>query len=218
MASAVSISPARTEPRTDEILDRIKSVFAAKGFDGASMQDLARAAGMSAGNFYRYFPSKSAIIEALVQRDLEEVQADFARIMQSPSPREALCEVIRRRLEVMEEEEGALWAEIEAAAARRAEIAALHLRMGEQIVLHLTRVFARIGNLSEAEAMHRHAARAELIILMVRGAAVSSCGPQGRGAFPPDAALRELVLRLVDQLLGEVVAEAAACPAVLQEP
>ena len=57
-------APARS--REDEILDRIRSIFAEKGFDGASMQELARAAGMSVGNFYRYFPSKSAIVEALI--------------------------------------------------------------------------------------------------------------------------------------------------------
>ena len=36
-----------------------------------------QAAGMSAGNFYRYFPSKAAIVEALVARDLAEVEEAF---------------------------------------------------------------------------------------------------------------------------------------------
>ena len=58
--------------RGSDILERIKAVFAEKGFDGASMQDLARSAGMSAGNFYRYFPSKDAIIAAMVERDLAD--------------------------------------------------------------------------------------------------------------------------------------------------
>ena len=43
--------------RTESILEGAKRAFAEKGFDGASMQDIARAAGMRAGNFYRYFPS-----------------------------------------------------------------------------------------------------------------------------------------------------------------
>ena len=33
--------------RSADLLSRVKGVFAAKGFDGASMQDLARAAGIS---------------------------------------------------------------------------------------------------------------------------------------------------------------------------
>ena len=50
--------------RSTEILASVRQTFVEKGFDGASMQDLARAAGMSVGNFYRYFPSKAAIIQA----------------------------------------------------------------------------------------------------------------------------------------------------------
>lgn len=212
MTAPILVPASRSELRSDEILDRIRSVFAAKGFDGASMQDLARAAGMSAGNFYRYFPSKNAIVEAMVQRDMDEIEDDFARIMQDPSPREAFRSVIRCRLETMEEEEGALWAEIEAAAVRRPEIAALHAHMGRQIVLHLIRVFARIGGLTDEEAAQRHQARAEAIILMVRGAAVSSCAVQTQGVVQSSPELRELVLRLTDQLLGEIAADGAARP------
>lgn len=39
------------------------------------MQDLARAAGMSVGNFYRYFPSKAAIVQAMCGYDLAEIGA-----------------------------------------------------------------------------------------------------------------------------------------------
>lgn len=47
----------KNDQKVAEILSRLRDTFAEKGFDGASMQDLARAAGMSVGNFYRYFPS-----------------------------------------------------------------------------------------------------------------------------------------------------------------
>ncbi len=40
----------------DAILAQARAAFVEKGFDGASMQDLARAAGMSAGNFYSLLP------------------------------------------------------------------------------------------------------------------------------------------------------------------
>ena len=69
------------DARSVEILDRVRHAFAEKGFDGASMQDLARAAGMSVGNFYRYFPSKAAIVEGLIHRDLSEIEATFAAVM-----------------------------------------------------------------------------------------------------------------------------------------
>ena len=78
------------DARSVEILDRVRHAFAEKGFDGASMQDLARAAGMSVGNFYRYFPSKAAIVEGLIHRDLSEIEAVFASVMGSPDPLGAL--------------------------------------------------------------------------------------------------------------------------------
>lgn len=195
-----------SNPRTGEILDRIKGIFAQKGFDGASMQDLARAAGMSAGNFYRYFPSKNAIIGALVQRDLDRMAEDFARILAAPDPRAAVQQAVRHRLETVEEEEGALWAEIEAAAARRPEIARMHERMEEEIQRQITRIFARVAGIDLAEAERRHAAEAQLILLMVKGAAVQSCGAGRCTAAPPSPALHALVLRIVDQLLGEAAA------------
>ena len=78
------------EQREAEILDSIRTIFVTKGFDGASMQDLARAAGMSVGNFYRYFPSKAAMVQAIVRRDLAEVEQKFAMILEAPDPYEAL--------------------------------------------------------------------------------------------------------------------------------
>ena len=71
------------DQRTAEILASARMVFAEKGFDGASMQDLARKAGMSVGNFYRYFPSKSAIVESLISQDMARLEQDFASILEN---------------------------------------------------------------------------------------------------------------------------------------
>lgn len=195
--------PDRIDTRTAEILDRIKGVFAAKGFDGASMQDLARAAEMSAGNFYRYFPSKDAIIGAMVRRDLDRVAEEFARVISAASPRAALVEVIRNRLATTGEEEGALWAEIEAAATRRPEIAEMHERMEAEIIRYLGRVFALIAGIAPDAAAERFAAQSQLILLMVKGTAVQSCGAGRCAVMRPSAELHALVLRIVDQILAE---------------
>jgi AcrR family transcriptional regulator len=194
----------RPDPRTGEILDRIKGVFAAKGFDGASMQDLARAAGMSAGNFYRYFPSKDAIVAAMVERDLAELEADFSAIIGSAQPRAALMARLARRLEEAARD-GALWAEIEAAAARRPEIGAIHARMMGAVMDYLMRCLARIAGVPEAEAAH-YAPHATLMILLVHGVAVSACCTPRPAGMLPAADLRALVLRVVDRLLDEIAA------------
>jgi len=60
-----------TEQKTDnakrrQILTGARKVFRAKGFDGASMEVIAREAGVSKGTLYVYFPSKEALFEALI--------------------------------------------------------------------------------------------------------------------------------------------------------
>jgi AcrR family transcriptional regulator len=52
-----------------QILDGARRVFLADGFDGASMNDLARVAGVSKGTLYVYFPSKQALFEALIREE-----------------------------------------------------------------------------------------------------------------------------------------------------
>lgn len=49
-----------------QILDGARTVFLAAGYDGASMGEIARAAGVSKGTLYVYFDSKEALFEALI--------------------------------------------------------------------------------------------------------------------------------------------------------
>jgi AcrR family transcriptional regulator len=62
------------------ILAAAERCFARAGFHRATMQDVAREAGMSPGNLYRYFPSKDAIVAGLCERDQAELAADFAEL------------------------------------------------------------------------------------------------------------------------------------------
>jgi AcrR family transcriptional regulator len=58
-------------PRTDKqeaILDAALALFAARGFHGTAVPDLATAAGVGAGTIYRYFDSKEALVNALYRR------------------------------------------------------------------------------------------------------------------------------------------------------
>ena len=48
-----------------QILEGARAVFMAAGFDGASMGEIARAAGVSKGTLYVYFDGKEALFEAL---------------------------------------------------------------------------------------------------------------------------------------------------------
>ncbi|MEE4013414.1 TetR/AcrR family transcriptional regulator [Roseibium sp. FZY0029] len=52
-----------------QILAGARTVFLAKGFDGASMEVIAKEAGVSKGTLYVYFNSKEALFEALILQD-----------------------------------------------------------------------------------------------------------------------------------------------------
>ena len=52
-----------------QIMDGARAVFLAQGFDGASMGEIARQAGVSKGTLYVYFDSKEALFEAIVEEE-----------------------------------------------------------------------------------------------------------------------------------------------------
>lgn len=58
----------RDELRRDEIVAAARACVVRHGFHAASMAQIAHEAHMSVGQIYRYFPSKEAIIHAIVER------------------------------------------------------------------------------------------------------------------------------------------------------
>jgi AcrR family transcriptional regulator len=57
-----------------KILDAALNMFRTKGFDEATMRDVATAAGVATGAAYYYYPSKDAIVLAFYQRSCVEMQ------------------------------------------------------------------------------------------------------------------------------------------------
>jgi AcrR family transcriptional regulator len=61
-----------------QILDGARRVFMDLGFDGASMGEIARAAGVSKGTLYVYFADKNRLFEAIVEEEtLEQAKVAF---------------------------------------------------------------------------------------------------------------------------------------------
>lgn len=52
-----------------QIADGARAVFLAKGFDAASMGEIARAAGVSKGTLYVYFKNKEELFETIVEQE-----------------------------------------------------------------------------------------------------------------------------------------------------
>jgi AcrR family transcriptional regulator len=64
----VTPTRARGLNRVAAILDAAISVFAAKGYDAATMTEIAERSSTAIGSLYRFFPTKDALAEALVVR------------------------------------------------------------------------------------------------------------------------------------------------------
>jgi AcrR family transcriptional regulator len=63
----MSAKSARKTIVTKEVLEQAAQLFARKGFANTSLQDVAEAIGLSRPALYYYFPSKNALLEALVE-------------------------------------------------------------------------------------------------------------------------------------------------------
>jgi AcrR family transcriptional regulator len=81
------------------IVEEAARLFAARGFDGASLADLASACGMSKSLFYHYYPSKEAILNAVMDGHMEDL---LSAIDDQPvdDPARALQRFARRLLQL----------------------------------------------------------------------------------------------------------------------
>jgi len=75
----------RAEHRPDELLDAALSLFVEQGYAHTSVAQIARAAGVSKGAVYLYFPSKQAILEGLVKRAVRPASTAALTAMNGPS-------------------------------------------------------------------------------------------------------------------------------------
>ncbi|WP_331766765.1 TetR family transcriptional regulator [Embleya sp. NBC_00896] len=76
------------------VLDVARTVFAEQGTD-ASLRDIARRAGVGMGTFYRHFPTRDALLEAVLRHGFDTLAARAGALAQSPAPDEALTAWLR---------------------------------------------------------------------------------------------------------------------------
>ena len=85
-----------------QILDGARKVFLAHGFDGASMGEIAKAAGVSKGTLYVYFDSKETLFEALTLAERGSLAEALFRLDEdSPDTRAVLRKLGISFLEMM---------------------------------------------------------------------------------------------------------------------
>jgi AcrR family transcriptional regulator len=124
-APAAARRTAEAERRL-QILEAAERAFVRHGFHATTMQHVADEVGMSAGNLYRYFPSKEAIVEGLCGLDQAERAQAFAELMADHRQiMQALCGALRRHVLAKPPEKARLLVEIWSEAGRNPRVAAM---------------------------------------------------------------------------------------------
>ncbi|MEO5935301.1 MAG: TetR/AcrR family transcriptional regulator [Duganella sp.] len=91
--------PERAQNRRNQVLEAAAVCFARSGFHGASMSEISKQAGMSAGHIYNYFDSKDAIIMAIVERESEYVTGLLRDLQTRDDPLQAMIDDARRHID-----------------------------------------------------------------------------------------------------------------------
>lgn len=69
--------------KKDELIEAATNLFAAKGFRGASIRDIAHACSTSISNIYHHFGNKEGLILAILERFSDDLLVDLRRVAAS---------------------------------------------------------------------------------------------------------------------------------------
>jgi AcrR family transcriptional regulator len=99
------------KPRADaarnreRVLEAAKVVFSAGGPD-ASLEAVARRAGVGIGTLYRHFPTREALFEAVYRREVEQLGELAEQLKSEPLPVEALRRWLHSNVEFVATKKG----------------------------------------------------------------------------------------------------------------
>src|SRR5437762_14158570 len=81
-------SQERSRATVDALVEATARILVRQGFDKASTNRIAEVAGVSVGSLYQYFPSKEALVAAVVERHQQEimqtVRGELADVLAQP--------------------------------------------------------------------------------------------------------------------------------------
>jgi AcrR family transcriptional regulator len=99
--------PLRADARRNRarILEAARGACAAHGAN-VQIDDVARSAGVGVGTVYRHFPTKDALIEALVAEKFRVTTENIRAALEIDDPWEGFCTALRRNAEVMAADAG----------------------------------------------------------------------------------------------------------------
>ena len=172
MSILVAPSPVKRTAEADRrahIVAAAERAFVRFGFHATTMQNVAEEAGMSAGNLYRYFPSKEAIVEGLCTSEQTERAEIFAKLSGTGDLLHAISASFRLHVLSRPPEKARMIVEIWAEAARNPKIAAITRAVDDDVLAGLEHVVAAAKAKGAAAATLDPTFAARVIFTLVAG-------------------------------------------------
>lgn len=198
--------PKNTEQRRAEIVEGMLAVMAERGYDGASVQAIAKAAGLTGGLVHYHFGSKREILVALVEELAGRLRARFETRAAAKTKREgggrplrALDAFIDAHLALGDDADPravACWVAIGAEALRDGAVREVYQRAVSQQLETLSEL---VGACQPALSERERTRRAAVMLAAIQGAyqlaAVTDVIPRGSAASTLRAMARGLLAR-----------------------
>ena len=195
---------ARSQATVEVIVAAAARVFARSGYAATTTNHVAAKAGVSIGSLYEYFPSKDAILVALVERHLDEAERELGRVVAElagarPSLEDTIGLLVRTMVELHARDPGlhrVLFEEAPLSAKLRARVARLETVMAGEVA----RLLARHG-FADDDARTAAGMAVQVAESLTHRLVLHDVGASGRGwreAAEPH--VREIALLLLGYL------------------
>lgn len=186
------------DARRNHILDAFEVCIQRSGFHRTTMQEVAREAGMSAGNLYRYFPSKEALVSGLIERDLDRFSGDFVDVARSSDVMGSFIALGRKHFLESPRERCVQFMEIWTEASRNPQVAAMCAAVDKEVDDYMVAILEAAKASGQISASVNSAAVIAVLSAM-------SDGMFTRRALDPNFDIEEgfrLLVNVMDSLLS----------------
>jgi TetR/AcrR family transcriptional repressor of bet genes len=206
--------PSNTAERRAQIVDGLLTVMARAGYDGASIQAIARAAGLAPGLLHYHFESKQEILHELVSALVERLRARYRLRLEAAGeePQARLRAFVEAHLAQGSDADPravASWVVIAAEAVRQPEVRSLY---GASVAERLGELEALVRACLGAAGKSARGARslAAAAIAAIEGAYLLSASTDG---VMPDGYASATVLAMLEGAIARAPARGVRGPA-----
>lgn len=190
----------KSELRKQHLLDAATDCFRQYGVHGSSIAMICQAAGMSPGHIYYYFSNKEAIVQAIAERDENDI-AEMIQQLEQDSTEDLVTRLIRQVPAIVERNSDPAYVglviALVAEAVRNPAVAQILQRTDEAVQTRMLKTIERVGG---PLRMHPTALklRVRMIATLFNGLALRSIVEPRRD----QAAISQLISEQIHLLLG----------------